>query len=174
MKRIILFIMAVSCIAVPAAAQQATPTETATPTGPAGAPDDVELVVNENIVVVDYRYEDRQMVVDWYADTPVTITVAPTPEPGSEAGTVRTHPVLLDGETVTTSRTRSAGGISFFVDDSAYHYLRRPGNSLISGPWTARDVQTAALSGAGSVGIVSIIIVIRTVTGRTDEPERVA
>ncbi|EMA18592.1 hypothetical protein [Haloarcula argentinensis] len=65
----ILLILIVSCIALaaPAAAQETT-NKTATSTNvsaPDGAPSDVELVVDENVVVTGYRYEDGQMMIDF-------------------------------------------------------------------------------------------------------------
>ncbi|WP_224447012.1 hypothetical protein [Haloprofundus salilacus] len=45
---------------------------------------------------------------------------------------------------------------------------------LISGPFTQSDVQLAAVAGACSVAIVSIIVVFRTISGRSESPERLS
>lgn len=46
--------------------------------------------------------------------------------------------------------------------------------TLIGGPYDSQDVQLSAIGGALSVAIVSIIVTIRAVTGRSDNPERIA
>jgi len=47
-------------------------------------------------------------------------------------------------------------------------------DALVSGPFDGRDAQTTALGGAASVGLLTLWLVVQAVTGRSDEPERIA
>jgi len=47
-------------------------------------------------------------------------------------------------------------------------------NTLVSGPFDGRDAQTTAVGGALSVALITIVMAVRRVTGRDDEPERIA
>lgn len=46
--------------------------------------------------------------------------------------------------------------------------------TLIGGPWTYADAQIAALGGASSVALVSVVLVMRRIRGKNTEPERIA
>jgi hypothetical protein len=47
-------------------------------------------------------------------------------------------------------------------------------STLIGGPWSAQDVQIGSIAAALGTSVVSIIVVLRTVLGRTESPERIA
>jgi len=69
---------------------------------------------------------------------------------------------------------RGSAVYSISTNRGLYWDFERTSTSWIGGPWTAQDAQIAALAGASSVAFVAIILTFRAITGRSDEPERVA
>jgi hypothetical protein len=57
---------------------------------------------------------------------------------------------------------------------TVYNIPLDSGSTLIEGPFDGRDAQTTAVGGAGSVALITIVMAVRRVTGRDDEPERIA
>lgn len=90
----------------------------------------------------------------------------------------RTKLTLRPGEvqTIRWSVTEHRGFMGVSIETTSVLYavpLDEP-TTLVGGPWSAGDVQIAALSGAGSIAVMSIIIVMRAVTGRAESPKRLA
>lgn len=65
-------------------------------------------------------------------------------------------------------------GVSVDTGGTLYAIPLENDRTLIGGPWTSQDAQLAAIGGASSVGLVSIVLVIRRITGRSTNPERIA
>jgi len=96
-----------------------------------------------------------------------------------QEGEVRRESRTLRKSEVNTIRfpiTRHNGfsGVTIDTGRTLYGLPLEDNTALIGGTWTRSDVTIGALTGAGSVAVMSIIIVIRTVTGKADEPERIA
>jgi hypothetical protein len=178
----ILLILIVSCIALaaPAAAQETT-NETTTSTNvsaPDGAPSDVELVVDENVVVTDYRYQDGQLIIDFWSDEYKVVSVAPQVDAGSEAGSVSFRAAVVDADTTTTVRVPSSGGVTLWTEQSIeqqrFHYLRKPNSFIITGPWSGEDVRNAALGSALGVVIAVLYEAVSAKVGSAQRGERLA
>ncbi|GCF14610.1 hypothetical protein Harman_25450 [Haloarcula mannanilytica] len=178
----ILLILIASCIAfaAPAAAQETT-NATATLTNvsaPADAPNDVELVVDENVVVTDYRYEDGQMIIDFWSDEYTVVSVAPQADSSSEAGSVTFRAAVVDADTTTTVRVPSSGGVTLWTEQSIeqqrFHYLRKPNTFIITGPWSGEDVRNAALGSALGVVIAVLYEAVSAKVGSAQRGERLA
>lgn len=69
---------------------------------------------------------------------------------------------------------RGFAGVSLETRNVLYAVPLDEPTTLIGGPWSAGDVQIAALSGAASVSLMSIVLVFRAVTGRSESPKRLA
>ena len=72
--------------------------------------------------------------------------------------------------------THHQGNAGVTIDTGTALYgvpLSEP-STLIGGPWTAQDTQLAAIAAGASTALVSIVVVFRTLLGRTDQPERIA
>lgn len=72
--------------------------------------------------------------------------------------------------------TRVDGFAGVTVDTGAVLYAvpLEDTTTLIGPPWTSSDAQLAALAAALSTAGVSAIVVLRTVYGKTEKPERIA
>jgi hypothetical protein len=79
-------------------------------------------------------------------------------------------------QTVRWSVTEHRGfaGVSVNTRETLYAIPLDEPTTLVGGPWSENDVQIAALSGAASIGVASIVIVFRAVTGRAEKPKRLA
>lgn len=180
--RIMLTIVMLSCIAfaAPAAAQQtATPTDTPTnASAPDGAPSDAVLVVDEDVVVTDYRYADGQMIIEFWSAEYKIVTIAPSPDAGSESGSIQFREAVVDGSRTTTVTVSSAGGVTLWTDDSLqkerFHYLRKPSSFLITGPYDGSDVRDAGLGGALGVVIAVLYEAVAAKVGSAQRGERLA
>ncbi len=71
-------------------------------------------------------------------------------------------------------KVNGKAGVSISTEHVTFSHIINTRSTLIGGPFGARDVQVAALSGALSVSLIVVIQSIRYVTGRTVEPERIA
>lgn len=65
-------------------------------------------------------------------------------------------------------------GVTIDTGDVLYAVPFDESSALIGPPWSASDVQIGALAGATSTALVAGLVVLRTVYGRTEEPERIA
>lgn len=106
----------------------------------------------------------------------VTVTDAGAFMAGGEVP--RKKATLREGErnTVRIPVTRHNGfaGVSVDTGSVLFAVPLEEQSTLIGGPWTKQDVTVGALAGAASVAFISIIVVIRAVTGRSEKPERLA
>ncbi|WP_367175465.1 hypothetical protein [Haloarcula rubripromontorii] len=177
----LLLLLIVSCIALaaPAAAQETTNQTTSTNvSAPAGAPSNVELVVDENVVVTDYHYADGQLVIDFWSDEYTVVSIAPKVDSGSDAGTMQFRAAVVDADTTTTVRVPSSGGVTLWtkqsIEQQRFHYLRKPNTFLISGPWSGADVRNASLGSALGVVIAVLYEAVSAKVGAAQRGERLA
>jgi hypothetical protein len=94
-------------------------------------------------------------------------------------GRVPQRQVVLRGDEVNSitwdvTTHKGYAGVSVQAGDTLYAVPLEDQSTLVGPPWSATDVQLAAISAAAGVGVVSILVVIRAVLGRTHSPERVA
>jgi hypothetical protein len=194
MKRIIIVTIIVSCIALStplATAQEATPTETDAPTETSPTPGDQAdsstseppsnesalLVVDDELTVTELSYQGNELVIEFQADTFKTVSIAPQPESQEQAGSVSSRSYLVD-EGTTTVRVETPGGVSLWTDQSVasgrIHFLRKPSDSIISGPYTSDDVRNAGLGGGLGVVIAVLYEAVSAKIGAAERGERVA
>jgi hypothetical protein len=69
---------------------------------------------------------------------------------------------------------RGRAGVSIDTRRVLYAHQIKTGFTLIGGPYSARDVQTAGAAGALFVALIVIVQSIRYLSGRTHDPERIA
>lgn len=69
---------------------------------------------------------------------------------------------------------RNMAGVTIDTGDVLYAVPLKDSSTLIGPPWAATDVQIGAIAGGLSTALVSGFIVLRSVYGRTEEPERIA
>jgi hypothetical protein len=104
----------------------------------------------------------------------VTLTDATRREQGEVPRT--THRLRRGKNTLRVRVSDPSGRVAVTIDTGRVLYLLpvSEGSALISGPFDGRDAQTTALGGALSVSLITVLMAVRRVTGRDDEPERVA
>ncbi|WP_336135556.1 hypothetical protein [Natronomonas amylolytica] len=135
--------------------------------------------IDENTVLCEaYLNDDGNAILVFKSDELQRVTLT---DSGAfmAGGEVPQRDVVLRSEGtnhVEWSVTQHDGfaGVSVSTGSTLYAVPLENRSTLIGGPWGANDVQLAAISSATGVGSVAIIVVIRTVLGRTEEPERVA
>jgi hypothetical protein len=194
MKRILIVTIIVSCIALSTplvTAQEATPTETAEPTGTSSAPDGQSgsltsgppsnesalLVVDDELTVTALSYQGNELVIEFHAETFKSVSIAPQPESREQAGSVSSRAYLVE-EGTTTVRVETPGGVSLWTDQSVasgrIHFLRKPSDSVISGPYTSDDVRNAGIGGGLGVVIAVLYEAVSAKVGASERGERVA
>jgi hypothetical protein len=81
-----------------------------------------------------------------------------------EPNTLRLRVTTIDG----------FAGVSVDTGNTLYAVPLDRSTTLIGPPWSASDAQIAALFAAISTAGISAIVVLRSVYGKTEEPERIA
>lgn len=134
--------------------------------------------INDELVLCSADYEDGEVTLRFRADSLTRIVLT---DSGAvmKGGHVPQRRVLLRSEEVnkvTWKVTEYEGnaGVVINHDDGLYSVPLEDPFVFVGGPWGSGDAQLAALSGAIGVGAVSIVVVLRGVLGRDQEPERVA
>ncbi|MFC7077898.1 hypothetical protein [Haloarcula halophila] len=179
----LLLIVACSIALVPTVGAQettSTPTPTANGTAnvtaPAQAPA-AELVVDDDLVVTDYRYQDGEMVITFWSSQYKAVNIAPAAGQSS-AGTVSFEAAVVDADRKTTVRVASPSGVTLWTDKSIenqrFHYLRKPSTFFVSGPWSGSDVRDAGLGGAIGVAFACLYYAVAAKIGAAERGERVA
>ena len=129
-------------------------------TAPPGAPNELELVVDETVAVVDHRYADGELTIDFYASQTSAIAVSPAAPSDQEVGTISGESYILEGSKTTSITIASPGGATFWstesITDTTFYYIRKPSNSLIAGPYDGGDVATGSI--AGALGVATAVI----------------
>jgi len=150
-----------SSTSTPTTSPSTPPTRTPVPgtnmTAPTGGPDEFELVVDEHVAVVDSSWNDGTFTLRIYADIHTSITLLASPAADSERGAVQFKHRVLRADSTTVVRAQSPTGVSLWTDESAENqrvvYLRKPSQSIISGPYDGDDVRNAAIGAALGVAI---------------------
>jgi hypothetical protein len=157
----------------------ATPTSTSTAT-PARNDENttylIELEPGVRIVESSWNSGTVTFLVESDSSTTITVTDASIPLEDYDAVDIpQKRQKIPEGRTEITFSVSEPSSAAVTVASPNGLVGLSPGSpSLFSGTASWSDVQLAAVSGAAGVGIVAIIVVIRTVLGRTDSPERVA
>jgi cytoskeletal protein RodZ len=157
------------------------PTATRTPvpgtnlTGPAGAPS-VELVVDEHVAITHTAWSDGTFRLRIYADTYTSITLLASPDADSQQGTAEFESRVLRKDTTTTVRIDSNTGVTAWTDESARDgrvvYLRKPSQSIVSGPYDGTDVRNAGIGGAAGVAIAVLYEAVAAKLGAENRFQR--
>lgn len=134
--------------------------------------------INDELVLCSSDYEDGTAILRFKADALLRIKLV---DSGAfmKGGDVPIRSVTLRPGEVNTVRWdvvehEGNAGVAVNHKDGIYSVPLEDPFVFVGGPWSATDAQLAAVSGATSVGVVSVIVVLRAVLGRSQEPERVA
>ena len=171
---LIAVLLLLAFVAVPSvAAAQADPTST-----PSAEQETYLIEIDSDTRIVESTWIDGTVSFVVEADQPTTITVTDASIPLQDHDAVdipRKTQRVPEGRTeITFSVTEPSNAAVTVAAERGLVGLSPGEPSLFSGSASWSDVQLAAVSGAASLAIVAIIVVIRTVLGRTDSPERVA
>lgn len=174
----VLIVLLLSAALVPAtvAGQEATPT-TATSTNASAEGTRVDQLTT----LVDYRLDAGELVLVFDSDGGNTVTVTET-APGSGATQVSVRRFdLARGKEVVRVPLMSASNPSVLITSrlsleagTGTAVKVQNGVTLLAGPYDGSDVRDAALGGALGVAAVIALGALRTVTGESDEGERIA
>jgi len=175
----ILIVCSTALAGVSIAQQSAGNTATAAgPSGPSGGPSNYELVIDDDVGVTDYHFENGEVVIDFYADEFKPVTISATPDTSDTSGSISFRTIVVEEDTTTTVRIASSSAVSMWTDDSLdrekAYFLRKQSGFLISGPWTGSDVRDAALGGALGVVLAVLYEAVAAKVGATERGERVA
>lgn len=177
-----IFVLLTACVVVSLATGGVVAQENATEEVPTAEGLDDECpepeTIDENTVLCDAYLEDGKAHLVFKSDKLQRVTLT---DSGAfmAGGEVPQRQVTLRSEGLnhvewTVTEHDGFAGVSVTAGDTLYAVPLEDRSTLIGGPWDANDVQLAAISSAAGVGSVAIIVVIRTVLGRTEKPERVA
>lgn len=136
-----------------------------------------EMVIDDDVGVTSWSYDDGEFVVWFYADSSKTVTVASNPDSGSDQGSITFRSVAVKGEARTKMTVASDGPITLWTEDSVEEnqaYYLKPGGDLVSGPYSGSDVRDAAVGGALAVVIAVLYEAVAAKISATNRGERVA
>jgi hypothetical protein len=132
-----------------------------------------QVRVSADLSLVDAKLDDEVATVSLEVRNPVSLTVIGTPDgPGSPP--VQTAVLQPGRRTLEVSTASRAGksAILLVTPDTRYNVpLDSGGFTLITGPWTASDVQTAAATAILGTGTGTILFIARYLRRREREPE---
>lgn len=139
--------------------------------------DGCDVRIDSDTRICESSFEDGHSELVIYSNTTQRITVA---DMGSfvQGGEVpRKRVRLQEGRnrvTLPGVKSRGRAGVSIDTGGTLYSHIIDTRFTLIGGPYSYRDVQVAALSGAAAVALIVVIKALRYLTGRTHDPERIA
>lgn len=141
--------------------------------------DDAAILIGDDLLLWDYYLEgDRATIVVEAVDKPTGVTVT---DGGALMSGLQTRPSThraLPGQRTEISVPVVAYDGYIFLTVGSGGYLQgipiRKTSPMIGGPWTHQDAQASALGGAAGTGVMSLIVVMRSVWGRDDSPEWIA
>jgi hypothetical protein len=139
--------------------------------------DECDVRVDRHTRICSSSFEDGQSELVIHSNRTQRVTIA---DMGSfaQGGVVpRKDLTLHEGRNRITLRGvkyRGRAGVSIDTDRVLYAHNIQTRFTLIHGPYSGSDVQTAGLAGAASVAVIVVIQSIRYMTGRKHDPERVA
>jgi hypothetical protein len=168
---VLLLLAFVAAPSVAAAQEDPTPT-------PSAEQETYLIEIDSDTRIVESTWNDGTVsfVVEADESTTITVTDASIPLQDHDAIDIpRKTQRVPEGRTeISFSVTEPSNAAVTVAAERGLVGLSPGEPSLFSGSASWSDVQLAAVSGAFSVAMVAIIVVIRTVLGRTDSPERVA
>lgn len=133
--------------------------------------------IDQDTAICQATVSDDSAQLLIYSDRHQTITIS---DAGAffEGGTVnqqtQTMQPGLNRVEMRVTTYEGFSGVSVSTDSTLYALPLEDLSTLIGGPWTAQDSQLAGLGAALGVSLVSVLIVLQTIIGRSDEPERIA
>lgn len=134
--------------------------------------------INPNLVLCSTDYEDGTAILRFKADSLTRIRLT---DSGAfmRGGNVPQRDVILRPDEVNTVRWdvveyEGNAGVGVNHDDGLYSIPLEDPFVFVGGPWSSSDVQLTAITAAASVGIGSVMVVLRGLLGRDQEPERIA
>lgn len=170
---VLVALVALAAFTAPAAAQDVNVTVPSGANSTDGCAEPIPVDNHTAVCSATLDGNTAELVV--YSDRPqrgVTLT-----GPFREGHIARSQFQLREGRNTLRLELYETGGrIGVVIDTGARPrgITIRGDNSLIAGPYDGRDAQTAAIGGASSVALITIFLTIRAVTGRAEDPERIA
>jgi hypothetical protein len=174
MKKLLLLLLVSSIAYSSVAAAQSNSTQ-----APAGSPDDLELVIDEDTAVVSFDHANGEAVIEVYSTAYKPVSFAPEVSDRSRTGTVQSQTRAVEADQTTTVRIATPGGVTIWTDKSVnngqFHYIRPTGSSfVVSGPYSGSDVRDAGIGGALGVVIAVLYEAVSAKIGSSERGERVA
>ncbi|UVE50595.1 hypothetical protein KU306_01435 [Haloferax larsenii] len=177
----------VSCIALllvatgtAVAANNTTATATSTPANASKTPYFGDVAGDPAVRIVSAEYTDGTVVLELESDLPRTVTVtAPTGSDsvGAASGNLASRSIPPGRTTIriASPEPRVTLVTSYSIENGKYTEIRlTSGSSLISGPFTGKDVRDATIGGALGTGFGALLIIVRRRFGLHRGMERVA
>jgi hypothetical protein len=136
-----------------------------------------DVRVDRHTRICESTFENGQSELVIHSNVTQSVTIA---DMGSfaQGGVVpRKDLTLHEGRNRITLRGveyRGRAGVSIDTDRVLFAHQIETRFTLIHGPYSSSDVQTAGVAGALSVAVIVIVQSIRYMTGRKHDPERVA
>ena len=134
--------------------------------------------IDDRTAICSVDYEDGFVVLDLYSDRTQVVTLVDATGV-MEGGEINreTRPLRADGVTTIRFRaTESGGDVAITVDTGRvlYGIPVESRSSLLGGPWTVEDAQSAGIGAGLGTALMTLYLVARTVYGRDPEGERLA
>lgn len=132
--------------------------------------------VTQYLDICGAELDGNELVIELETEGQQNVVLTEAFRKGS--GVLNQRTVLLDEgrNTVRLAVTVDGGAEGFTIASGGVLYQRevKADGSLFGGPWTASDAQAAGLGGAISVALVTLLLVLSAVSGRSEGGERVA
>jgi hypothetical protein len=129
------------------------------------------------LVESGYDAETGEAWVVLEAEHPTAVTLSDGGALHDGSGEIASRSVVVEGQTevrVSVTEVNGRVGVIIGTDATLYGHVIETSSNLIGGPFTGRDVQTAAVSGFVIVAIVSLVMVVRYLRNSPGNPERIA
>lgn len=169
-------LLAVATLPGLAAAQESTPTAAGNATA---APTNGEQIDNRTVLVSSsYDADDGSAKIVLRSDALQEVTISDAGDFMAGGVVTQRTATLRPGEETSiempVDEYKGNVGVSIATARVLYAEPIERNTAVIGGPWSGRDVQIAAVAAAATMAFWTIIVVVRAVTGRSDEPERIA
>jgi hypothetical protein len=171
-----LLLCAIGVLAMPVTAQSApNTTATETPDRPRGD------LVDQDVTLVSSGYNDtaENAYLELHSDRYKTVTISDGGALADGGGEIPSRTVVLEENTTTrvvvpATKTNGKVAVVISTDETLYGHIISEPDYLVGNPFSYQDAQLTAASAAGTVALISIIMVARYIAGDTSEPERLA
>ena len=143
---------------------------------PTGETETCDQYVTETISLCSVEYDEGHAVLEFDSDRRerVTVTEAVALDEFRE---INRQSFVLDGRTTVRmplDLNGASGGVTVDDGSTLYGIPVRGSEALFTGPWSSSDAQAAGIGGASSVALVTLLLVLRAVRGKSEGGERVA